>query len=860
MALQVGDTVTVDDGRNLPVEGRVDRADERLVRIVDEQGQPVAVVRPDTPQPNDPALYTRTATAPDPEQAKVAAVQEEFQTETGRVIRRAMGDPADVAATEDLKKARNSPEFRKLPVESRDMIDDFLRDRSAQQADAEAKAKEEEAAKKEAVKAKPVVATKPKPEPESKAPKAKPKVAPSPRKPVDEESTVPRKPTATEAEPVAGLETAPAAATGQDAEAETPASATAAEGETIAGLPEAPAAAAGTDAEAEVPRPLLLRRKARWLLDYRKRLRQKPGRMPRRRQHRKQPRQRASRSLPSKAPTKTNVSPFEAVLAESPETVAEPVAEQTPAQRIAARKVMKKWKVKAEGVLEGTKAVTPEGYAQRVFHGTGAAYDAVKAKTGSDNFYFTTNPEVASGFATERRLGESEKAFENRAPNVRPSYLKMDNPLVVDAKGAKWNKIKDGGGKEVSTSELAVRSWTNKHDGLIVKNVREGHDESQVGDTYIAFKENQIVPESSSGVLNYAQPVEETAGRILRDHKTQVEREIREIASRIAPQVEVRVTEPGAGPVGREFTEADGRHIVEVALAGDPTKTVRHEAVHALRTSGLFTKQEWGGLLKAARSDGWLDKHKIKDQYPELHQDGKPTMAAYEEAVAEEFASWAQGKTEAKGATLNLFQRMLKFFRETVREPSQSTARHRTPITYSRLSRAAISAARDQTGSRDGVRERKVEFADAESEARWQEASKGVTAKRDTLGRIKDAIVQEKNRLTRYKEHIPNDAYHSDAREKMLHYDQSEHVSKQNIANLFDRVMGKVKEEDVDLMTRKMVLDDLLWSSEEGMALPFGLKSTDDVLSPRLRTSRPYWRHALTFKPVSISGVRPKTR
>ena len=122
----------------------------------------------------------------------------------------------------------------------------------------------------------------------------------------------------------------------------------------------------------------------------------------------------------------------------------------------------------------------------------------------------------------------------------------------------------------------------------------------------------------------------------------------------------------------------------------------------------------------------------------------------------------------------------------------------------------------------------RVEFQNPETEKRWQEASKGVTPTK--AGRISEAIRQEAKRWTRSREHLPNEAKFSDAREKMVHLEQAEHVAKEEISGLFEKVMGKLEQPDIDLLTRKMVLDDLLWTTEQGMDLPFGLKGVEDVM------------------------------
>lgn len=61
------------------------------------------------------------------------------------------------------------------------------------------------------------------------------------------------------------------------------------------------------------------------------------------------------------------------------------------------------------------------------------------------------------------------------AAGIYRLYVKMENPLIVDAQGAKWDKIPFGK-KRTNTSELVRLAQKNKHDGLIVRNVQDAGD------------------------------------------------------------------------------------------------------------------------------------------------------------------------------------------------------------------------------------------------------------------------------------------------------------------------------------------------------------------------------------------------
>ena len=135
----VGQKVTVDDGTGTPVTGTVTDASPRLVRVTDEAGAPIAVIRPDRPLETDPAIYTDLAPQVDP---KI----ESLTTEMGRLIKRTLNNPNDENSLDSLRKMRGSKEFLDLSPEARDMVDDHLQDVMARFKEAQSETREKEKA------------------------------------------------------------------------------------------------------------------------------------------------------------------------------------------------------------------------------------------------------------------------------------------------------------------------------------------------------------------------------------------------------------------------------------------------------------------------------------------------------------------------------------------------------------------------------------------------------------------------------------------------------------------------------------------------------------------------------------------
>jgi hypothetical protein len=128
------------------------------------------------------------------------------------------------------------------------------------------------------------------------------------------------------------------------------------------------------------------------------------------------------------------------------------------------------------------------------------------------------------------------------------------------------------------------------------------------------------------------------------------------------------------GALGKD-SAIDGfylKKIINVALdTRDPLSTVNHEAIHALKDLGLFTKFEWNTLRNKARTE-WVDKHNIKERYGAL----KPEQA-FEEAIAHEYSAWSKAQPRATTPIGRIFQKVrdtLRVIADTLRGTQFNTA------------------------------------------------------------------------------------------------------------------------------------------------------------------------------------------
>jgi hypothetical protein len=131
-----------------------------------------------------------------------------------------------------------------------------------------------------------------------------------------------------------------------------------------------------------------------------------------------------------------------------------------------------------------SKVIDEVGKPQAVFHGTPAAFD--NFSHGADAYYFTSDAGLASRYAVERQtVGERMSAEPDAGPNVRPSYLALENPLVVDGAGKNYRDV---------TMAAIERARSEGRDGVIVRNVVDEPSGAagKPTDAFVAFHPDQV--------------------------------------------------------------------------------------------------------------------------------------------------------------------------------------------------------------------------------------------------------------------------------------------------------------------------------------------------------------------------------
>ncbi len=321
--------------------------------------------------------------------------------------------------------------------------------------------------------------------------------------------------------------------------------------------------------------------------------------------------------------------------------------------------------------------------------------------------------------------------------------------------------------------------------------------------------------------------------------------------------------------------------IISLALIDPKTDKIKnmrellhvlnHEVLHFLRHSGLLTDKEWAALVEAAERGDWIGRHQIKTRYPEYSHERQ-----IEEAIAEERGDYAIGKRRVGKTAATIFDKvqdilnrvlkMLGFkgfrtFRDVMVEAGDIMSRIGTGEIGAREP-SAVALASDTKFARpprpEGPTER-VAFDDAESEARFQQAMKGVGDAQTLTARVKDWATYFGQTFTRHWIDLPDTVRFAEVSQQLRKLQSAPQNSKEKIVRLLKRVVGDMTRDDLELFTRKVILDDLAWETDQGHLTPFGL-TPETVASEKIKVDaaidrRPDLAEAVRQRKLIVRGI-----
>ncbi|WP_017182296.1 hypothetical protein [Sphingobium xenophagum] len=261
--------------------------------------------------------------------------------------------------------------------------------------------------------------------------------------------------------------------------------------------------------------------------------------------------------------------------------------------------------------------------------------------------------------------------------------------------------------------------------------------------------------------------------------------------------------------------------VISVAMqtSQTPMATLNHETIHFLRDTGLFLAPEWTSLVAAARADKAM-MASVARRYPHLDEDSQ-----VEEAVADRFKRFASGE-DARGFAAKAHERIRDFIRAlgdalrglgfttadgVMRAIERGEIGARDPAMPSRTSpaRASIPAA--------------ATFDSPETEARYQKAKDGVASVETFRERVAAFMDTAWHGMSRHWIALPNEPRYSALQQKLRGLEAAPQAAKERTVRMLEEIVKDFTPGDLDLFTRKVILDDLSWDAANERDLPFGL-------------------------------------
>ena len=327
---------------------------------------------------------------------------------------------------------------------------------------------------------------------------------------------------------------------------------------------------------------------------------------------------------------------------------------------------------------------------------------------------------------------------------------------------------------------------------------------------------------------------------------------LKKIAQRIAPKAQTEFVRWIESPeqsgdatvIGGQYTPGLIGGIIRVAETLGPaarykkvnmTHTLGHESLHYLRDQGLITPKEWAKLVAFVKKTDAIKKYNIRQRYPNADPD-----LMYEETIAEIFGDYVASAIEQRAkydsVIKRAFDRIILYFKivgetfgvytssaEDVMKRLESGFAGRRERKPKQLQKGVVRYSKEKTEYKPHV-----SFENAESEERFLEAMKGAE-RPSVIQRIKATLSKEKAKTFRHNVHLDmgkkRGTYLADLSQKIRHLEASQTNAVQFIQNHFMSVTKGLSKAQYDLFTRAIVLEDLVWSAEQGMKISYGLNA-----------------------------------
>jgi hypothetical protein len=266
-----------------------------------------------------------------------------------------------------------------------------------------------------------------------------------------------------------------------------------------------------------------------------------------------------------------------------------------------------------------------------------------------------------------------------------PDRVKAEQHILASASEAELQAIADRGGIFGKRAQTELQDRQRTEPGIKVKGTAEGLEKAGV-------------------------------------RTPEVEAKLKELEAKLKPMLDkFGLGEVGLNVVRAIENDAEGawgglNNLIRIAFNADnPIRTMRHEALHALKDLGFFTPQQWEALKREAKKT-WVDKYlkgvpfnDTMSRFDAYTNMGLSDEAILEEAIADAFGSWEGGAKPPPGMMAALFKRLQQFF-AALRQALTGAGFESADEIFGKIERGELKAGKEAAGT-----EAKLSLAEKES-------------------------------------------------------------------------------------------------------------------------------------------------
>lgn len=255
-----------------------------------------------------------------------------------------------------------------------------------------------------------------------------------------------------------------------------------------------------------------------------------------------------------------------------------------------------------------------------------------------------------------------------------PDRVKAEQHILASASEAELQAIADRGGVFGKRAQTELQDRQRTETGIKVKGTAEGLEKAGV-------------------------------------RTPEVEAKLKELEAKLKPMLDkFGLGEVGLNVVRAIENDAEGawgglNNLIRIAFNADnPIRTMRHEALHALKDLGFFTPQQWEALKREAKKT-WVDKYlkgvafnDTMSRFDAYTNMGLSDEAILEEAIADAFGSWEGGAKPPPGMMASLFKRLQQFF-AALRQALTGAGFQSADEIFGKIERGELKAGKEATGT-----------------------------------------------------------------------------------------------------------------------------------------------------------------